>query len=166
MTVVLTGDWKALDDIFKRLPRRVQKNIQLATSRNASTVVTKTKKIIRDQSENWPPLKPETIERKGSSKALIEHGDLLGSIKKTEVMETVFFVGALRTARNRDGTSLADIYAVHEFGSWSAAGRSGGQSGIVPARSSLRPGLEQSEKACFTRWEKALDASLKGLKYA
>lgn len=157
MTVVLTGDWKAADDIFKRLPYRVQKNLALATARNAATVVGVTKKIIRDQSEPWPPLADATKQRKNSSKALIEHGDLLGSIKSTKLMDTIFFVGILRMVKNREGKSLVDIGAVHEFGTADSR---------VPARPYLRPGLEQAEKACMKRWEKSLDASLKGLKYA
>lgn len=61
-------------------------------------------------------LREFTIARKGSSKPLIDNGDLVGSISYRLSGADSVFIGVKRGSKNKDGTDIADIAAVHEFG--------------------------------------------------
>lgn len=73
--------------------------------------------------KKFVPLAESTIKMKGSSKALINNGDLLRSINVNELAGLAsqeaasFFVGVHRTTKSKDGKSLANIAEIHEFGS-------------------------------------------------
>lgn len=73
-------------------------------------------------SKAFYPLAKSTIKMKRSSKPLIHHGDLLASIKYQHIggargSGTMgYFVGVHRSARGRDGESLANVAELHEFG--------------------------------------------------
>jgi hypothetical protein len=69
----------------------------------------------------FKPLAPTTIavrrfRGRNRTKALIDRGDLRNSIQVKKFRGGAF-VGALRAKRSSSGKSLADIAAVHEFGS-------------------------------------------------
>jgi phage gpG-like protein len=90
---------------------------------------------IRNQApagEPFMPLMHKTIKRKGSSKALIDHGDLIGSINAKMITNDglMWFVGVNRGKRNRTGNDLVNIAEIHEFGAPKAK---------IPARPFLRP---------------------------
>ena len=59
-------------------------------------------------------------KRKGrgfkGTKALIDRGDLIGSVKTVGPIGGDFFVGVLRTARSRDGKNLMNVAQIHEDG--------------------------------------------------
>lgn len=78
----------------------------------------------------FKPLAESTKARKGSSKALIDHGDLVRSINVTKVGGGDFFVGVHRNVTARDGQPMVNIAEVHEFGT---------RDGRIPARPYLRP---------------------------
>lgn len=84
--------------------------------------------ITKGRSE-WPPLKPETIKRKGSSKPLIDTGKLRASITH-KVEGDVVKVGVF-------GEEQALIAAVHEFGS---------PKKNIPQRSFMRVTADEKEK--------------------
>jgi hypothetical protein len=71
-------------------------------------------------SKSFYPLAKSTIKMKRSSKPLINHGDLLASIKYQQIAtgsgKAGYFVGVHRSARSRTGGSLANIAEIHEFG--------------------------------------------------
>lgn len=73
-------------------------------------------------SKSFLPLAKSTIKMKRSSKPLINHGDLLGSIKYQQIAGTPgrgnmgYFVGVHRSARGKDGSALANVAEIHEFG--------------------------------------------------
>jgi hypothetical protein len=77
---------------------------------------------IRGQSPGgkaFRPLAESTIKRKKSSKALIDKGDLMGSINVTPIplsAEVAVFVGVNRGKRTKDGKDLMNIAEIHEFG--------------------------------------------------
>lgn len=64
----------------------------------------------------WAKNSGFTTKMKGSSKPLIDKGDLMGSITIVETGPAAFFVGVPNKARSKDGTKLVRIGAVHEFG--------------------------------------------------
>lgn len=116
----------------------------------------------------WKPNAPSTIRAKGSSKPLIDSGDLVGSVTIIQASTDTFFCGVPNNARSKKGKPFVKIGKVHEFGKtitmkiskkqhgWMMANikklgggkKSGGSSGtfkvggtlkiIIPARSFLR----------------------------
>jgi hypothetical protein len=70
--------------------------------------------------QRFTPLAASTIALKGSSKALIDKGDLIASITTTKVRLAnrliARFVGVHRTAIGKAGQRLANIAEIHEFG--------------------------------------------------
>lgn len=66
--------------------------------------------------KKWAPNSPLVASDKGSTKPLVNKGDLMGSITVIEVGPAAFFVGIPNNKRNRSGTKLARIGEVHEFG--------------------------------------------------
>jgi hypothetical protein len=102
------GDWKKCKDIMKKYDQRIKKNCTVALLEAGL----KLESIIKNRilnSKGMSPLHGFTIEQKGSSKPLIDEGDLLGSVGLRFLKEDTVFVGVHRKAP--DGT---DIAAIHE----------------------------------------------------
>lgn len=154
------GDWDKALKFFEVLPTRYETAIKRALNRVGVYVRDQIKRGIRDQApggQAFAPLSELTIRRKRSSKALIEHGDLIGAITFKVVGSEAVFVGILRTARGKEGDSLVNIGEVHEFGAIvpvtpKLRGFFAGVFGVhlkatttalkIPARPYLRPVLE------------------------
>ncbi len=67
----------------------------------------------------FQPLAASTKKMKRSSKALIDKGDMIGSINVTPLplsAEVAVFVGINRGKRSSDGKDLVNIAEIHEFG--------------------------------------------------
>ena len=82
------------------------------------------------------PLAQVTIERKGSSKALIDTGFLVNSITQ-KIMSDGAFVGLLRTSISKDGESVANIGAIMEYGA--TINHPSGAVIVIPPRPFLHP---------------------------
>jgi len=84
----------------------------------------------------FKPLAQSTIDAKGSSKALIDQGDMIRSINVQKVQVggkgIVVFVGIHRTVVSRDGKSMANLAEIHETGSLKVKNR-------PPARPHMAP---------------------------
>lgn len=124
---------KKLDFILNKMEGAVYK----AAGQEAHLLRTTIVKGIRAQrpgGQQFKPLKPATIAaRKGgtSTKALIDDGDLIRSIKVQPLFGgEAYFVGVHKMAIDKGGNDLANIAEVHEFGT---------KDGRVPARPFLRP---------------------------
>lgn len=63
----------------------------------------------------WAPNAPSTVTIKGSSKPLIDRGDLRNSISVVE-HDKMIFIGIPNNARGRNGQDLVSVAATHEFG--------------------------------------------------
>lgn len=63
----------------------------------------------------WPKLQKSTIKRKGSSKPLVDHGDLRNSIVVVDKGHEAF-VGVLSSKRGRTGKPLVKVGDTHENG--------------------------------------------------
>ncbi len=77
----LTGYWGRLETLLD--PSRLAAGIQQAAARVGNYGASEVKKGIVSGSpggQTFAPLSPVTIARKGSSKPLIDKGDLVGSI--------------------------------------------------------------------------------------
>jgi hypothetical protein len=105
------GDWKKLRDVMRGFDKRLKKNCSIALARAGLAL----EGMIRDRiisGRGMKPLHPFTVEQKGSSKPLIDDGDLLGSVGYRSVAKDAVFVGAHR--RSADGTDLAELHEREE----------------------------------------------------
>jgi phage gpG-like protein len=123
------------------------------------------KKYVRSQPPSWPPLKQATLDRKRSSRMLIDHGDLVNSITKELVNQGSVFIGVLRTAQRRKGRTgkpLVDIARVHEYGFYGTVTSKTGKSYLlhIPPRSFLRPTLRHIEPFLRQQWIEALKQTI------
>lgn len=118
MSVKLSGDWKkflrkfssrAREEFQKELGKKVQEQLRLLR-----------RDVIRyvDSEQHGVPNSPLTILSKGSSRPLVDRGDLRESINtRTEVTRTEVRggVGVLRSSVNADGKKLWNVAAaLHE----------------------------------------------------
>jgi len=118
-TVKRTGDWKLLKRTLSGLPTRVKAAQKIATFEEAHhyrrMVLKAFKTSGRSNGKAWEPNKRSVLANKGSSKPLIDRGDLRNSIVVVKRGKG-FWVGVSSRKRSRDGSRLVDIAAVHEFG--------------------------------------------------
>ena len=106
----LSGDWGRLDQILD--PSRIAAGVQQAAARVGNYGASEVKKGIVSGApggQKFAPNSSMTIARKGSSKPLIDKGDLVGSITYQVVDANNVFVGV------KKGKEV-NIAAVHEFG--------------------------------------------------
>ena len=103
-----TGDWKRLKNIMHKYDQRIMKNCTIALMQAGLRLESIIKNRILD-GKGMSPLHGFTIEEKGSSKPLIDEGDLLGSVGLRFLGKNAVFVGVHR--KSEDGT---DIAAIHE----------------------------------------------------
>ena len=106
----LTGDWKRLDEIMN--PANIRKGLNQAVARVGNYGASEVKRGIVSGApggQRFTPNSPLTIARKGSSKPLIDKGDLVGSITYQVIDSNNVFIGV------KQGKE-ANIAAVHEFG--------------------------------------------------
>ena len=106
----LSGDWGKLETLLN--PSRIAAGIQQAAAHVGNYGTSEVKKGIVSGApggQKFAPLSPVTIARKGSSKPLIDKGDLVGSITYQVVDADNIFIGV------KKGKEVS-IAAVHEFG--------------------------------------------------
>lgn len=106
----LKGDWNQLDEILN--PAKIAAGVNQAAARVGNYGVSEVKRGIISGSpggEAFAPLSSFTIARKGSSKPLIDKGDLVGSITYQVIDSHNVFIGVKKGDE-------ANIAAVHEFG--------------------------------------------------
>ena len=119
MGVRRTGDWdKARAKLTTGMGSRLATALRQATIRNALFLVREIQRGIRSQApggQAFVKLAESTIERKGSSKALIDTGFLVNAITQ-KIMADKAFVGLLRGTVNKDGEDMVNIGAVMEYG--------------------------------------------------
>jgi hypothetical protein len=112
----LEGDWNRIANILN--PARMRAKLEQAGKRVGLAGVAAVKKGIVNGApggEALQPLHPFTTAAKGSTKPLIDHGDLVGSIThETPDINTVW-IGVKKASAGRNG-DMANIAAVHEFG--------------------------------------------------
>ena len=162
MTVRRFGDWdKAKDLLANNLGHRMSLEIRKATIKNALLLVREIKRGIRSQApggQQFPPLAQVTIDRKGSSKALIDTGFLVNSITQ-KIMSDRAFVGLLKTSVYGDGESAANIGAIMEYGC--TVSHPSGAVIVIPPRPFLHPTMEKYRDQVMQNYRDALLAILK-----
>ena len=108
----MEGDWgKALEIAEGELRKRVRKGMARGVAKGATTIQGKVKaNIDRGRSEHKAN-HPFTVEQKGSSRPLVDTGDMANSVSVQFLSELVAVIGVSRNTPK--GVSIA---AVQEFG--------------------------------------------------
>ena len=157
------GDWNAFRKKLANNPgARLSAALRAATLRNAMLLVREIKKGIRAQAPGGVPFEPlakVTIDRKGSSKALIDTGFLLSKITERMLPDGSAFVGLLRGTANEKGEDLVNIGAVMEYGA--TIEMPSGATIVVPARPFLHPTMEKYRPQILANYRAALLAFLR-----
>lgn len=156
------GNWaEAKQLLTDGLDQRLALAIRQATIKNALLLVREIKRGIRDQApggKQFAPLAQVTIDRKGSSKALIDTGFLVNSITQ-KILSDRAFVGLLRTSFNKDGENAANIGAIMEYGC--TINHPSGAVIIIPPRPFLHPTMEKYRNEVIQNYREALLSVLK-----
>lgn len=119
--------------------------------KEAAVLVADIRKGIRSQAPGgtkFKPLAESTKKAKGSSKALIDKGDLVRSVNNTAVEGSsgwAIFVGVHKKVPGKKGQPMWNIAEIHEFGSEKIPNH-------PPARPFLRPSYKQWAKAARMRY--------------
>jgi hypothetical protein len=121
----VTGDWKRARRSLEGGGAKLTRAIERAVLHEAQALRKAIVLQIRDQ-EGFKPLSPWTIAKRklvnrGGTKALIQRGDLVGSIGVVKAGSDEVFVGIPRSAKNagaggKSGDELIRVGAVHEYG--------------------------------------------------
>ena len=155
MSVKRFGDW---DKVKKRLENapgaRLSKAIRQATIQNATLLVREIKRDADGASSAqapggvpFEPLAESTIERKGSSKALIDTGFLINAITQRILADTAF-VGLLRGSVYPKGEDMVNIGAIMEYGA--TIPMPNGNTIIMPPRPFMHPIMYTSVNMLLT----------------
>ena len=157
MPVRRTGDWaKAKAVLGHSLGPRMAAALRAATAKNAMLLVREIQRGIKSQAPGGVPfakLAESTIDRKGSSKALIDTGFLVNAITQ-KIMADKAFVGLLRGTINPQGEDVVNIGAVMEYGA--TIHHPNGATIIIPARPFLHPVMEQYREEVLENYRQAL----------
>lgn len=96
----------------KKFNRRIRKHVGRATLRNALVGMSRAKRDI--QSGKFTPNAPTTVALKGSSKPLVDTGELFKSITGEAVAWNVALIGVLknRAVRNKETGKVEDLIMV------------------------------------------------------
>jgi hypothetical protein len=156
------GDWeKAKALLTNGFNQRLARAIRQATIKNAVLLVREIKRGIRDQApggKEFAPLAQVTIDRKGSSKALIDTGFLINSITQ-KILSDGAFVGLLKASVYKDGESVANIGAIMEYGA--TIDHPSGAVIVIPPRPFLHPTMEKYRDQVIENYREALLSVLK-----
>jgi hypothetical protein len=109
--VAKQGQWKRLRDVMRGFDKRLKRNCKVALMRAGILI----EGMIKDRiisGRDMAKLHGFTIDEKGSSKPLIDGGDLLGSVGYRFVERDAVFVGVHRKAE--DGTDIAELHEREE----------------------------------------------------
>ena len=161
MAVKRTGNWKKAKAVLgNSLGPRMAAALQAATIKNALLLVREIQVGIKRQAPGGEPfaqLAESTIDRKGSSKALIDTGFLVNAITQ-KIMADKAFVGLLRGTVNQKGEAMVNIGAVMEYGA--TIQHPNGATIIIPARPFLHPVMAQYREEIVENYRKALKTVL------
>lgn len=156
MSVSKTGDWGKVDKMFADIGQRFQKNVQAATGLNGRLLETTIVTHFQRQDLGWKTLTPRYRARKlregTSEKILIRTSTLMQNINYQRTDWRSGFVGVLRNVTTKDGESLVNIAAVHEFGT---------RDGRVPARPFFAPSQAECEQQMVRNYQDAVDKTFK-----
>jgi len=124
LPVKRTGDWRLARELLQGAPARLNAATDRALRQEAQELRREVVEGITEQAPAGQALSPlarftlakRRLRKFSGSKALIHNADLRNAITAT-VKNGEAFVGVPRKARGRDGSQLADVAKLNEFGS-------------------------------------------------
>jgi hypothetical protein len=132
------GDWERVGMMIKAIQPEMVRAVDISLKRFGLKLEGTAKKHISQQDLPWAPLSAKYIARKVkqgySENILVRTSSYFQSITSWVSDDTVY-IGVRSEARNKDGVVLANIAAVHEYGS---------KSGVIPARPLWKPSMEET----------------------
>jgi len=163
MEISRFGDWdKAKRLLTNGFSQRLVLAVRRATLKNAILLVREIQLGIRNQApggKQFTPLAQVTIDRKGSSKALIDSTFLLTSVTH-KMLSDKAFVGVLRTSfYKKTGISAANVAAIMESGC--TIRHPSGAVIVIPPRPFLHPTMEKYRDEVARNNQEALLSVLK-----
>jgi hypothetical protein len=178
----LIGNWKGMARKFTALSGpAVSTEFIEAPKREAVRLVIEIKKGIVSQSpggQQFQRLAQSTIDRKGSSQALIDTSSMISAITFKVLENGAIFIGLLRTQAHKakkgsgEAIKMANIGAIHEFG---VAGDMPDQNPLgdtflggnrnmrIPARPFIGPVWAKEKAAIMGRIGSSVRKALKGI---
>lgn len=116
-----TGDWSRAKAALARVSGvRLQAVEKAALQQEAHLFRRKVLEAFntsgRSNGKAWEKNKPSVRKAKGSSKPLVDTGDLRNSVQVVRNTPWAVFVGVPNNAMAKDGTRMVSIADVHEFG--------------------------------------------------
>ena len=139
-----TGDWEKTMNLVQHIQEEMVKAQQIALKRWGLFAERTAIMHISNQDLGWEPLKAGTVSAKVragySENVLVRTSTYFQSIT-SYVKDDVSMAGVKKTATYKGGEEVANIAAVHEFGSDSAN---------IPARPLWQPTFDETLKAIKT----------------
>ena len=139
-----TGDWGKFEQLCTQLKGEVTKAVKQAQMVIGLKTVAIVKKHMQAQDLGWVPLseayKRGKIQGGYSEKILIRTSTMFQAITSTTQTvngKQIVFAGILRARVDKNGEIIANIAAVHEYGSKSRG---------IPARPLWRPSLKETKE--------------------
>ena len=114
MASKLTGNWKGLMSFVNNFDTDVKKENTKYLDDKSKEIKLAIQNTINNQTENWTPLKDETVRRKGSNIILKETGQLVNSIEVTKEGESTYVVSP--QGEHSSGLSNSELAMIHEYG--------------------------------------------------
>lgn len=156
------GDWdKAKRLLTNGFNQRLALAVRKATIRNALLLVREIQRGIRSQApggKQFAPLAQVTVDRKGSSKALIDTGFLVNSVTQ-KILSDGAFVGLLRTSVYAGGGNLANVGAIMEYGA--TINHPSGAVIVIPPRPFLHPTMLKYRDEVVENYQQAIASVLR-----
>jgi len=114
------GDWELANSTLSTLNIRTKRGIQISLEQITLKAEKMAVKFLSDQSLKWEPLTKRYVAKKQreglSNKILIATSSYFQAIT-SQVEGNVGFAGVQRKEKNKEGQEIANIAAIHEFGS-------------------------------------------------
>lgn len=138
MSLKKIGDWAKVTTLVKNLQNDLKHAQDLSLKRFGLKAEAISVGHISKQDLPWPALKPSTTAQKvrqGFSENILVRSSLYFESITSYVISDVSYIGVRRNVKTKDGQVLANIAAIHEFGSKSAN---------IPARKLWEPTLRET----------------------
>lgn len=133
------GEWAKANRILRGLQKNLSRLSEMGLEWTGKFYEAEVKEGIESQEPGGQPfleLADATKGRKGSEKALIDHGDLMAGVTSEMMHGTAVFVGGLRTEEHEGAeTPMANLMQIHEEGT---------EDGKIPPRPFLEPIISSS----------------------
>lgn len=138
--IKLIGSWNAINAITANLERLGKEAMKEGLAKTGLYAEGRAKGHISKQDLGWKPLNQayaDSKAKKGLSNSILVSTSAYFQSITSYVQGNVAYVGVKKVARDKDGKQIANIAAIHEFGSDKAN---------IPARPLWQPTIKETEK--------------------